>query len=77
MSPLLSHRDQKPARAAYLSKMVPITYVFFHYMVSLPVCVKAEIGEGGSEKRDYRTLWQVGGIVHMDLFDRGGQKRKH
>jgi hypothetical protein len=30
--------------------MVPITYVFFHYMVPLPECVKAEIGEGSSEK---------------------------
>jgi hypothetical protein len=25
MSPLLSHTDQKPTRAAHLSKMVPIT----------------------------------------------------
>src|SRR4051794_23075621 len=57
MSPLLSHRDRKATRAARLSKMIPITYVFFHYMVSLPRCVKAEIGEGGSEKRDYRNRW--------------------
>jgi hypothetical protein len=34
-------------------------------MVSVPTCVKAEIGERGSEKTDYRNLWRVG---------RGGRK---
>ena len=37
--------------------MVPITYIFFHYMVPRPDAVKAEIGEGGSEKTDYRNLY--------------------
>jgi hypothetical protein len=36
--------------------MVPITYVFFHYMVPVLDVVKAEIGESGTEKRDYRNL---------------------
>jgi hypothetical protein len=42
MSSLLSHTDRKGTRAAHLSKMVPITCIFFHYMVSLPDAVKAE-----------------------------------
>src|SRR5918911_4339899 len=54
MSPLLSHTDRKGTRAAHLSKMVPITWYFFHYMVPVPLAVKAESVEGGSEKRDYR-----------------------
>jgi hypothetical protein len=40
--------------------MVPITYIFFHYMVSLPDAVKAEIGRRGSEKRDYRHHARTG-----------------
>ena len=56
ISPLLSHDNAKVTRAGHLSKMVPITYVFFHYMVPLPDAVKAEIGICGSEKTDYRNL---------------------
>src|SRR5215510_12454986 len=55
MSPLLSHTDQKQTRAGHLLKMVPITWCFFHYMVSLLDAVKADSGRSGSGKRDYRT----------------------
>jgi hypothetical protein len=55
MSPLLSHTDQKPARAGHLSKVVPITWYFLHYMVSRPQAVKAEMKKRGSEKTDYRN----------------------
>src|SRR4029453_7123977 len=68
MSPLLSHRDRKATRAGRLSKMVPITRCFFHYMVPRPQAVKAEMRRGGSEKPDYRNLWRVGEIVHKLLF---------
>jgi hypothetical protein len=61
IAPLLSHDSAKGTRAAHLSKLVPITQIFFHYMVPRPTCVKAEIGERGSEKTDYRyhcgRLW--------------------
>src|SRR2546423_11993319 len=60
MSPLLSHTDQKPARAGHLSKMVPITWYFFHYMVPRPLAVKAEIVRGGSGKTDYRHRSRIG-----------------
>src|SRR5215217_3938007 len=50
MSPSLSHTDQKPARAGHLSKVAPITYRFFHYMVSRPLAVKAEMRRGGSDE---------------------------
>jgi hypothetical protein len=65
MSPLLSHTDRKGTRAAHLSKMVPITWCNFHYMVSRPDAVKAEIGERGSEKRDYRyrEANDIGGLI--------------
>ena len=56
ISPLLSHRDRKGTRAGHLVKMVPITQRFFHYMVPVPMAVKAEIGGGGSGKRDYQYL---------------------
>jgi hypothetical protein len=62
MSPLLSHDSAKGTRAAHLSKMVPITWCFFHYMAPLPESVKAEIEKGGSEKRDYRNL------LHNSIF---------
>src|SRR3954463_6320588 len=58
MSPLLSHTARKGTRAGHLAKVVPITLCFFHYMVPRPVAVKAEMGRGGTEKRDYRTLFQ-------------------
>jgi hypothetical protein len=35
--------------------MVPITWCFSHYMVSLPGAVKAGTEKCGSEKTDYRT----------------------
>src|SRR5215813_14017721 len=50
MSPLLSHTDQKPTRAGHLSKMVPITWYNFYYMVSVHDAVKAVSGKGGSGK---------------------------
>src|SRR4030095_2908108 len=53
MSPLLSHTDRKSTRAAHLSKVVPITWCFIHYMVPLPLAVKAEIWKCGTEKTDY------------------------
>src|ERR671929_444565 len=56
MSPLLSHTDRKGTRAAHLSKMVPITWYFSHYMVPHPLAVKAEMLRCGSGKRDYRNL---------------------
>jgi hypothetical protein len=55
MSPPLSHDVGKRTRAGHLSKVVPITWYFFHYMVPLPACVKAEIVRCGSEKPDYRN----------------------
>ena len=55
MSPLLSHTDRKPTRDGHLSKMIPITWCFFHYMVPLPDAVKADEGKRGSEKTDYRN----------------------
>jgi hypothetical protein len=45
-------------------------------MVPLGKHVKAEMVMGGSEKTDYRNLRRVGSIVHIDLFDRRGQKRE-
>src|SRR4029453_8423829 len=56
ISPLLSHTNQKPTRAAHLSKVVPITWCFFHYMVSVLDAVKADAGKCGSGKTDYRNL---------------------
>src|SRR5262249_25399940 len=61
ISPLLSHRDQKGARAGHLSKVVPITWCFSHYMVSVLDAVKAEIVKGGSGKTDYRNRARSGG----------------
>src|SRR5262245_6960548 len=55
ISPLLSHTDRKPTRDGRLSKMVPITWCFFHYMVPLHDAVKAVAGNGGSGKTDYRN----------------------
>src|SRR4029453_10883859 len=55
MSPLLSHTDRKGTRAGHLSKMAPITWCFFHYMVPVHDAVKAEIVRGGSGKTDYRN----------------------
>jgi hypothetical protein len=46
-------------------------------MVSLPDAVKAEIGKGGSEKRDYRNLWWFGEIGHNVLLYRRGKKREN
>jgi hypothetical protein len=54
MSPLLSHTDRKGTRAGHLSKVVPITWCFFHYMVSVLDAVKADSGKRGSGKTDYR-----------------------
>ena len=48
--------------------MVPITWCFFHYMVSVLDAVKAERVRSGSEKPDYRYLKQ-------DLEFVGGQGR--
>src|SRR4029453_16121702 len=59
MSPLLSHTDQKGTRAGHLSKMVPITWCFFHYMEPLPCAVKAETLSAGSGKRDYRNHYST------------------
>src|SRR6478735_7510181 len=56
MSTLLSHTDRKSTRAGHLSKVIPITWCFFHYMVPLPMAVKAEMRRGGSGKTDYRNL---------------------
>src|SRR5262252_3017227 len=67
MSPLLSHNDRKSTRDGHLSKVIPITWYFSHYMVPLLDAVKAEMGKRGSGKTDYRNLWQVGRIVHMGL----------
>src|SRR4051812_37121522 len=33
--------------------------------------------EADSEKTDYRNLWRLGRIVHMDLFYRRGKKREY
>src|SRR2546430_17663563 len=68
MAPLLSHTTRKSTRAGHLSKVVPITWCYFHYMVPRPLAVKAEIVRGGSGKPDYRNLWRVGRIVHMDAI---------
>src|SRR4029453_996834 len=76
ISPLLSHTDRKGTRAGHLSKVVPITLCFFHYMVPVPQAVKAEMKKRGSEKPDYRNLWRVGRMVHRQLFYRRGQKRE-
>src|SRR2546421_2698163 len=76
MSPLLSHTARKSTRAGHLSKVIPITWCFSHYMVPRPTCVKAEIVRGGSEKTDYRNLWRVGSIVHMGLFYQAGATQK-
>jgi len=46
-------------------------------MVPRPLAVKAEMRKRGSEKPDYRNLWRVGRIVHMDLFYWRGKKRKY
>src|SRR5262245_27753179 len=54
MSSLLSHTAQKSTRAGHLSKMIPITWCFIHYMVSVRDAVKAEIVKCGSGKTDYR-----------------------
>src|SRR2546430_177900 len=59
MSPLLSHTARKWTRAGHLSKVVPITRCFFHYMVPLLDAVKAEMRRCGSEKTDYRNLWRA------------------
>ena len=56
ISPLLSHASGKRTRAGHLSKLVPITWCFSHYMVPLPQSVKAEIRGCGTEKRDYQYL---------------------
>src|SRR4029453_12845515 len=77
MSPLLFHTERKGTRAGHLAKVVPITWCNFHYMVPVPLAVKAGMMKRGSEKRDYRNLWRVGRIVHMDLFYRRGEKRKY
>ena len=60
ISPLLSHTARKSTRAGHLSKVVPITWCIFHYMVSLPLTVKAEMRKGGSEKTDYRHRARTG-----------------
>src|SRR4051794_22567652 len=60
MSPLLSHTDRKSTRAGHLSKVIPITWCFFHYMVPCPLTVKAEMVKGGSEKTDYRYHARTG-----------------
>src|SRR5262247_4772585 len=67
MSPLLSHTDRKGTRAAYLSKMVPITWCFFHYMVPLLDGVKADVGRRGSGKRDYRYRSRTGGVYKRQV----------
>src|SRR5256885_1191856 len=38
---------------------------------------EARMPRQGSDKTDYRNLWRVGRIVHMDLFYRRGKKRKY
>src|SRR5215217_3187549 len=73
MSPLLSHTARKSTRAGHLTKMVPITQGFSHYMVPRPLAVKAEIARGGSEKTDYRHRSQTGrvyirGRLHTGAF---------
>src|SRR5215475_6506111 len=55
MSPPLSHTDRKGTRDGHLSKMVPITWCFFHYMVPLYDAVKAVAGKCGSGNQDYRN----------------------
>src|SRR5262249_18981124 len=50
ISPPLSHIDRKSTRDGHLSKVVPITWCFFHYMVSVLDAVKAEIVRSGSGK---------------------------
>jgi hypothetical protein len=60
-----------------LGKAVPATSLFLSYMESLFYVSRGKTGEGGTGKTDYRNLRRVGWIVHMDLFDRRGQKRKH
>src|SRR6516165_9134905 len=74
ISPLLSHTARKGTRAGHLSKMVPITCCFFHYMVPLLDAVKAESVRGGSGKTDYRPLWRFGEIVHKFLLYLSGIK---
>ena len=46
-------------------------------MESLFYVSSGKTGEAGTEKRDYRNLWRVGRIVHIDLFYRRGKKRKY
>src|SRR2546430_11456075 len=76
MSPLLSHTARKSTRAGHLSKVIPITWCFSHYMVPRPTCVKAEIVRGGSEKTDYRNLWRHGRIINIGLdYARGEQPK--
>ena len=58
-------------------KAVPLTELFLSYMEPLCHVSRGKIGEADPGKRDYRHLRRVGWIVHMDLFDRRGQKRKH
>jgi hypothetical protein len=45
--------------------MVPITHIFFHYMVPLPDAVKAENVEGGSEKTDYQYRYVAAGAMAL------------
>src|SRR5262245_1750657 len=77
MSSLLSHTARKSTRAGHLSKMIPITWCFIHYMVPVRDAVKAEIVKCGSGKTDYRNLRRVGSMVYKDLFDGRGKKRKY
>src|SRR5215212_7730249 len=82
MSPLLSHTDQKPARAGHLSKVVLITWCFIHYMVPLPLAVKAEMRRGGSGKPDYRNRCRLSlylfmcqmTVAHGTLAGRGARR---
>jgi hypothetical protein len=47
--------------------MVPITYVFFYYMVPVPDAVKAEIVRGGSGKTDYRYHARTGCVYKREV----------
>src|SRR5215211_1921667 len=67
MSPLLSHTARKSTRAGHLSKVVPITRCFFHYMVPRSLAVKAEMRRRGSGNRDYRNHSRTGCVEKREV----------
>ena len=54
IAPLLSHRGPKATRAGPCWKLVPITYIFFHYMEPLCDVSRGETGWRGTGKWDSR-----------------------